>query len=263
MAKSMNGQLPMFSQTTCEDSSSAISSPALEGGATHCGSQDGLTLEKPGRGAARVSRFRALDSGKAMSMDAISGPLFIGSSPSATLQSSLESRLRARMDVSGSPEYVLIWKCWDMPAGVPICALRASSRLRSGSGFTGWPTPTATDASQRTYTYDRGDKAKLRPVADRCPSPLRLSDAEEQRSRAAEPGDGQEETDYRWPHDAPPNRRFTDGFGNVYRIPESGLSFLADGFPGIMGQIRAAGNAIVPQVAQVFIEAYCEARGLA
>lgn len=69
------------------------------------------------------------------------GPLFNASSPSADLQRCLESRLRARMDVNGSPEYELTWKEWDMPSGLPICALRASGRRTSGKGFTGWPTP--------------------------------------------------------------------------------------------------------------------------
>src|SRR5438094_4555802 len=70
------------------------------------------------------------------------GPLFSGSSPSASLQRSLESRLRERMDVNGSPEYVLTWKEWDMPAGVPICALQAKLSLIRDSDFSGLPTPT-------------------------------------------------------------------------------------------------------------------------
>lgn len=46
---------------------------------------------------------------------------------------------------NGSPEYVLIWKAWDMPAGPPICALRASARRTSGSDCIGWATPRARD----------------------------------------------------------------------------------------------------------------------
>lgn len=45
------------------------------------------------------------------------------------------------MDVNGSPEFVLTWKTWDMPAGLPICALRALARRTSGNDFSGWPTP--------------------------------------------------------------------------------------------------------------------------
>ena len=65
------------------------------------------------------------------------------SSKSADLQQSLESRLQAAMDVTGSPEYALTWKRWDMPSGLPICALRASARRISDKDYSGWPTPTS------------------------------------------------------------------------------------------------------------------------
>ncbi len=93
-----------------------------------------------------VSRFRALDSARAMPTNDTSGPLFTASSKSAGLQLSLENRLRALMAASGSPEYVLTWKTQDMPAGVPICALRASGLRISGSDCSGWPTPTKGNA---------------------------------------------------------------------------------------------------------------------
>lgn len=98
-------------------------------------------IAQSGLAPVRVSRFRARDSEKAMPTNDTSGPLFTASSPSARLQRSLESRLRAQMDVNGSPEYALTWKQWDMPSGPPICALRAQARPTSGNGFTGWPTP--------------------------------------------------------------------------------------------------------------------------
>jgi hypothetical protein len=60
---------------------------------------------------------------------------------SASLQARLESALKRRLSSENSPEYALTWKHWDMPAGVPICALRASGRRTSGNGFGGWPTP--------------------------------------------------------------------------------------------------------------------------
>ena len=80
-------------------------------------------------------------------MQDTSGPKCSGSLPSADLQLSLESRLRATLAVNGSPEYVLTWKHWDMESGPPICALRGSPRRISDSGFTGWPTPNATDST--------------------------------------------------------------------------------------------------------------------
>ena len=87
-----------------------------------------------------------------MPIEDICGPLFSGSSPSAGLQRSLESRLRATLDVNGSPEYALTWSTWDMPAGLPICRLRASPHRTSGNGFgsspSGWPTTSANDMRQ-------------------------------------------------------------------------------------------------------------------
>jgi hypothetical protein len=68
---------------------------------------------------------------------AIYGPTFADSSHSASLQSSLESKLRARMDVTGSLEYVLTWKHWDTPAfsrwlmGYPAAWDRASPNFEN------------------------------------------------------------------------------------------------------------------------------------
>lgn len=73
----------------------------------------------------------------------ICGPSSGGSSHSADLSASMESRLRAMTDVSGSPEYVLRWKSWAMVLGPSIIALRGSRRRICGKGFSGWPSPTA------------------------------------------------------------------------------------------------------------------------
>jgi hypothetical protein len=115
-----------------------------------------VTIDLFGPEAVPVSRFRALDSEKAMTTNDTSGPLFTHSSPSADLQRSLENRLRARMDVSGSPEYALIWKVWDMPSGPPICALRASARRTSGNDCGGWPTPRKTDVTSGRTLDEKG-----------------------------------------------------------------------------------------------------------
>jgi len=80
-----------------------------------------------------------------MSTNDTSGPLFSASSPSAALQWSLESRLRALTDVNGSPEFELIWSTWDMPSGPPISRLRCSALPIDASGYTGWATPSARD----------------------------------------------------------------------------------------------------------------------
>ncbi len=126
---------------TLRDTTSVISSQGLEAGRTRSGSPGGKG--QCGPEAVPVSRFRARDSDVAMPTNDTSGPLFTHSSPSATLQWCLESRLRAKMGVNGSPEYALTWSTWDMPSGPPICRLRASARRTSGKGCSGWPTPDA------------------------------------------------------------------------------------------------------------------------
>ena len=139
----MTVQSSMFGETTSEDTSSATSSPASGAGRTRSNSRDGKGNAGPGVVPASPSPWQEAE--KARLMSGTFGPLFDGLSKSAALQSSLESRLRARLDVHGSPEYVLTWKSWGMPVGPPICALRASQRRTSGKGFTGWPTPRATE----------------------------------------------------------------------------------------------------------------------
>ena len=123
---------------------SAISSQESQDGASPSGTPDGPTKDPCGQGRVRVSRFRAQESGKALPTKDTYGPLFNNSSPSASLQRSLESRLRARMDGSGCPLFALTWSHWDMPAGPPICRLRASGHRTSGKGCGGWPTPRVT-----------------------------------------------------------------------------------------------------------------------
>lgn len=126
------------------DSTKPISLRALRAGQKHFDWRDGAAPAGPE--AAPVSPSPPPANAKAKKTTGISGQRSTSSSPSAGLQRSLESRLRARMDVSGSPEYVLIWKPWAMKSGPPICALRGRARRTSDSDFTGWPTPQAHDS---------------------------------------------------------------------------------------------------------------------
>lgn len=140
----------MKSDTT----TNAISSPESADGLSPCDGPDSKTPEESGPAPVPVSRFRALEKDRDTPTSGTCGPLFTASSPSAVLQRSLESKLRARMDVNGSPEFALTWKTWDMPAGEPICALRASERRTAGKGCIGeqgaWMTPKAHDGEFST-----------------------------------------------------------------------------------------------------------------
>lgn len=157
-------QSSMFEDKTSQALTIATSSPESAGGRMRSNSQGGKDAAR-GPAHVRVSRFRARDSEKAMSTNDTSGPLFSVSSPSATFQRSLENRLRAAMDENGSPEYALTWKAWDMPSGVPICALRASVRRTSGSGSSGWPTPMAGSPATETYNAAGNTDSSRKTVA--------------------------------------------------------------------------------------------------
>ena len=135
----------MSNPKTSKATTSAISSPESPDGPSRLSWQEFRQMHRSGPDHVPVSRFRAQDSEKDMPIEDTSGPLFNTSSPSAGLQRSLASRLRAKMAGSGSPLYALTWSEWDMPAGVAICRLRASGHRTSGSGSSGWPTPKATE----------------------------------------------------------------------------------------------------------------------
>ena len=151
----------MCEEKTSGDMTSATSSRESAGGPTPSNSQVGATAPS-GQAPVPVSRSRRRASGKAPQTVATSGLLFADSSPSGVLQRSLESRLRRRMAATGSPEYALTWKHWDMPSGGPICALRASALRTSGSGCTGWPTPMVFDTSGDTIEMKRARNARRR-----------------------------------------------------------------------------------------------------
>ncbi len=91
---------------------------------------------------------------------ATSGRSSVASSASAALNALLESRLTARMDLSGSPECRLVWKRSAMLWGGPIFRLRASPRPRDDSAYGGWPTPNCCDATRRSPETDQQKNAR-------------------------------------------------------------------------------------------------------
>jgi len=174
-ATSMNDQLSMFDLPISPDTTSAISSPASASGPIHSDEPAGLTAAPPGAAVApaRLSRRQEKDRNallvvanvicatlakpdisSASLAAAITSPTldtcglsFPGSSASASLQSSLASRLRARTEGLGSTLYRLTYGSHPMALQEPIFALRASARPISDSGSggsqKGWRTPTA------------------------------------------------------------------------------------------------------------------------
>jgi len=122
---------------------------------------DGLTTSPSGPDPALASPSAQQGSSAEQATSDTSGQPSSASSASAALQQSLENRLQAALEGTGSPEYALTWKRWDMQSGQPICALRASARRTSGSGYGGWPTARQTDGSKSVRT-DQGAMNELK-----------------------------------------------------------------------------------------------------
>ena len=131
----------MFIQRNLLDLPNVTSSPGSEGGVTHSGSLGGEMIGQcgPEVALANLSPRQAAAAGKLTS--GTYGRRGSISSGSVALQLSLESRLRARMDLNGSGLFRLTWKVRDIGLGRQICALRASGRRTSGNGCGSWPTP--------------------------------------------------------------------------------------------------------------------------
>lgn len=135
----------MSNRKTSMATRSATSSPESADGHSQPASPGGRKTASCGPARARASRSAPSESAKASTTSATSGPSSATSLQPVGLQQCLENRLQARMGVRGSPEYALTWRHWAMKSGLPICALRASPRRTSASGFIGWVTPTTRD----------------------------------------------------------------------------------------------------------------------
>jgi len=131
--------------TICADTTSAISSPASADGRSPCALQDGPTTDLFGQALAPASRSRSPARARRAMTNATCGLAGFLSSPSAALQSCLESRLRRRLDGAGSTLFSLTWKRKATPAGRPYFQLAASARRTSGSECGSWPTTKAND----------------------------------------------------------------------------------------------------------------------
>lgn len=147
----------MFDPENSADIPSVTSSRESAAGVTPCDSQDGPTTGPSGPDHVPVNLSARLAKALDLMTSGTCGRTSSGSSRSAALRSSLESRLRARAGSLGSTLYKLTWKGRDTPARRSISALRASALRTSGSGCTGWPTPNCSDAT-RGSPETAGDK---------------------------------------------------------------------------------------------------------
>lgn len=136
----------MSSQMNLWGTHNVTSSPGLVAGPMPCDLQAGPTIDQSGPEAALASHSATQENAKEQTTSGTCGPYLPSLLTSASLQSSLESRLRQRLEGIGSPLYALTLKAWDMPSGPPIFALRALAHRISVSDSilaAPWPTPDA------------------------------------------------------------------------------------------------------------------------
>lgn len=158
MVKLMSDQYSMFSLWTSPGSRNVTSSQGSVDGRMHSGLPDGLTINRYGRDHVHASHLASRDQeGRLMTKD-ICGRIGLGLSESASLQSYLESRLRANMASLGSTLYRLTWKKKDTPLGRQYCQLVASALHTSGSVSGGVPTPSGTSNHGKNHVAGRLDE---------------------------------------------------------------------------------------------------------
>lgn len=150
----MNDASRHWTQLTLLDLVSATSSPASLDGASRYASQVSPTTRVSGPDPVPASRSATPGAAPDSTTTATSGLPGSDSSANADPDSSLESRLRALLDSSGSTLFTLTWKVRATPSGRPICALRALALRTGGSGCSSWPTPVA---SRGDYSHRNGN----------------------------------------------------------------------------------------------------------
>lgn len=141
----MREALKTSSQMSFWDLPNVISSPVLVSGHSHSEMQVGQMIARFGQVAAHANLSARQAKEMGLMMSGTYGLTSNGSSSSASLQSSLENRLRAKTQNLGSTLYTLTWKPWVTPSGVSRSRLRASVRRISETETTGWVTPSARD----------------------------------------------------------------------------------------------------------------------
>lgn len=146
-----------FDRMTFEDSLNAISLPELVCGLTPSDELVGVMIDAFGLDRVLASLSPRQVAAAGLMTSGIFGPSGTTSSTSATLQSSLESRLRAKTQNLGSTLFKMTWKQWATPSGRSRFRLRASVLRTSETACTSWPSPMANARESTPKRYMRGN----------------------------------------------------------------------------------------------------------
>ena len=149
-----SGPLSSSPQGISKATPKPISSPVSGDGASLLGSPDGPMIDLFGLAPAPASPSLPPARARRAMTNATCGLRGFLSSSSAALQSSLESKLKRRLDGAGSTLFSLTWKAKATPAGRPYCQLAASARRTSGNDCGSWPTPKAQEDGRTLDQYE-------------------------------------------------------------------------------------------------------------
>jgi hypothetical protein len=144
----------MSHQWTLEDIPNVTFLQESGDGPTPSGSQDGPTIDLSGQEVAHANLSARQAKEKGLLTSGTYGRPGSGSSASVNLASSLENRLRRRLDSRGSTLFQLTWKARVTLLGRQICARRALALRISDNGYGSWPTPRVQNTRQ---TQERKD----------------------------------------------------------------------------------------------------------
>ena len=251
----MNVLSPMSEDRISQASLNVISSPGSADGATPSDSPDGRRTGQSGQAPALVSPGVLAESKQEPPTIGIYGPSSADSSKNISLQQYLENKLQDLVVKYGSPECDLISKLEDIGSEPLIFQVRASQRLIS---------------DPVTFVSDS-------PISGLFPSThsgIHRGEAgagswnvELERLRSDVMAHTNSYHKHWWSGPLQVGRNAIEGTverrGRQYRAqwrikPE--LPIVAHGVSARVGKLCAAGNAIVPQVAAEFIQAYLDCR---
>jgi hypothetical protein len=276
----MSEALPMSEPTISEDTRNATSSQASLFGVTPCDSPDGRMTDQCGPEAVPVPPSRVQAKAKGLTTLVTSGRYGSHSSASVALESSLVSNLMTRLDSAGSTLFNQTWKRRTTPLRRRYWEHTALGQATSVSGCTSVPTPCCPnggrsvapekmDATGRTvdgrkHTASLEHTVKLGSV----PTPMAGSPATETYNAAGN-NDYSRKIVELASVPTPNSEGDTTGGGvdpdgsirsRLDQLPRQAQLAASHGTSNRVLKLRGYGDAIIPQVAQAFIESYLETR---